>query len=100
MTFFSDLPGVSDTDETRTPLLLVDTAGCDMTEAEVDFYSAVIGWIFYVMQRSASVGRKRLEGERRRSEDSVQASGVLDRSWSRSRRYRCDLALQPSGCQY
>ncbi|KAJ8002485.1 hypothetical protein DPEC_G00159400 [Dallia pectoralis] len=30
-----DLPGVSSVDETSTPLLLIDTAGCGLTETEV-----------------------------------------------------------------
>lgn len=31
-----DLPGVSDTEETSTPLLLIDTAGCGLFELEVE----------------------------------------------------------------
>lgn len=29
-----DLPGVTDTEETRVPLLLIDTAGCGLLELE------------------------------------------------------------------
>ena len=31
-----DLPGVQETDETSLPLLLIDTAGCDIREKEVE----------------------------------------------------------------
>ena len=31
-----DLPGVQETDETSLPLLLIDTAGCDVRENEVE----------------------------------------------------------------
>lgn len=31
-----DLPGVQETDETSLPLLLIDTAGCDVREKEVE----------------------------------------------------------------
>lgn len=31
-----DLPGVQETDETSIPLLLIDTAGCDVREKEVE----------------------------------------------------------------
>lgn len=31
-----DLPGVQETDETMHPLLLIDTAGCDVSENEVE----------------------------------------------------------------
>lgn len=31
-----DLPGVQETDETSFPLLLIDTAGCDIREKEVE----------------------------------------------------------------
>ena len=31
-----DLPGVNDTDDTSLPLLLIDTAGCDVYEMQVE----------------------------------------------------------------
>jgi len=32
---YRDLPDVVDTDDTSTPLLLIDTAGCDLNELDV-----------------------------------------------------------------
>ena len=32
---FSDMPGIQDTDDTTQPLLLIDTAGCDLHELDL-----------------------------------------------------------------